>query len=128
MKILVCGNLGYVGPVVCRHLKRVLQGVELTGLDTGFFSTRISTFGRIGDTYCDAQIYKDIRDVSQEFFNQFDSVVLLSAISNDPMGNKFEEVANSKNYLEVKKIIEPYVALPNKRLVFASNSSMYGAS
>ena len=128
MKILVCGNLGYVGPAVCRHLKRVLQGVELTGLDTGFFSTRISTSGRIGDTYCDAQIYKDIRDVSQEFFNQFDSVVLLSAISNDPMGNKFEKVTNEINYMALRSLIEPFVKLPNKRLVFASSCSMYGSA
>ena len=66
--------------------------------------------------------------MSTEFLAKFDPLVILSAILNDPMGNKFEEVANSKNYLEVKKIIEPYVALPNKRLVFASSSSMYGAS
>jgi nucleoside-diphosphate-sugar epimerase len=44
------------------------------------------------------------------------------------MGNKFLDVTNSINYLAVKKIIEPYVALPNKRLVFASSCSIYGDS
>jgi nucleoside-diphosphate-sugar epimerase len=128
MKILVCGNLGYVGPVVCKHLKSVFPGAELTGLDTAYFATRISTFGRIGDTYCDVQFYKDIRDVSQAFFNQFDSVVLLSAISNDPMGNKFEKVTNEINYIALKNLVEPFVQLPNKRLVFASSCSMYGSA
>lgn len=128
MKILICGNLGYVGPVVCKHLKCAFPDSELTGLDTAFFATRLSTFGRIGDTYCDVQLYKDIRDVSQEFINQFDSVVLLSAISNDPMGNKFEKVTNEINYMALKNIVEPFVELPNKRLVFASSCSMYGSA
>lgn len=128
MKILICGNLGYVGPVVSRHLKLKFPRSELTGLDTGYFSSRISQFGRMGDTYCDVQLYKDIRDVSESFFHQFDSVVVLSAISNDPMGNKFESVTNEINYLAVKKFIESFGALPNKRLVFASSCSMYGSA
>ena len=60
--------------------------------------------------------------------SKFDAVIILSAISNDPMGNKFEEVTNSINYLAVKKIVKPYVALQNKRLIFASSCSMYGAT
>jgi len=128
MKILICGNLGYVGPVVCKHLKLAFPESELTGLDTGYFSSRISQFGRMGDTYCDVQVYKDIRDVSDEFFCKFDSIVVLSAISNDPMGNKFEKVTNEINYLAVRKLIECFVTLPNKRLIFASSCSMYGSS
>ncbi len=128
MKILICGNLGYVGPMVCRHIKSVFPDSDLTGLDTGYFASRITQFGRIGDTYCDVQIYKDIRDVSQEFFYNFDAVVVLSAISNDPMGNKFEKVTNEINYLALKNLIEPFVTLPNKRLVFASSCSMYGST
>ena len=128
MNILICGNLGYIGPVVTKHLKVAIPFSKITGLDTGYFASWISSFGRIGDTYCNYQVYQDIRDVSAEFLAKFDALVILSAISNEPMGNKFEEVTNSINYITVKKIIEPYVALPNKRLVFASNSSMYGAS
>ena len=128
MNILICGNLGYIGPVVTKHLKVAIPFSEITGLDTGYFASRISSSGRIGDTYCNYQVYQDIRDVSSEFLNKFDALVILSAISNDPMGNKFEEVTNSINYIAVKKIIEPYVALPNKRLVFASSCSIYGAS
>ena len=126
MKILICGNLGYVGPEVCKHLKKTFPKSELTGLDTGYFSSRISQFGRMGDTYCDCQIYKDIRDVKEDFFKDFDSIIILSAISNDPMGNRFEEVTNEINFLAVKKLIESFISLPNKKLVFASSCSMYG--
>lgn len=128
MKILICGNLGYVGPDLCKHLKSIFPKSELTGLDTGYFSSRISHSGRMGDTYCDFQIYKDLRDVTKEFFKTFDSIVVLSAISNDPMGKRFEKVTNEINFLAVKKLIESFVSLPNKRLVFASSCSMYGAS
>jgi hypothetical protein len=59
--------------------------------------------------------------VSNEFLAKFDALVILSAISNDLKGNMFEEVSNSINYLAVNKIILPYVALQNKKLVFASS-------
>lgn len=128
MKILISGNLGYIGPVLTKHLKQTIPSSEITGLDIGYFASRISSLGRIGDTYCNDQIYQDIRDVSFEFLKKFDAVIILSAISNDPMGNKFEDVTNQINYLAVKKIIEPYLKLKNKRLVFASSCSIYGAS
>ena len=60
-----------------------------------------------------------------EFLAKFDALVILSAISNDPMGNKFEGGANSKNYLVVKKNIESKVVLLNKRSVFASSCRIY---
>ena len=128
MNVLICGNLGYLGPVVSKHLKIKIPSSKITGLDTGYFSSRLSSFGRIGDTYCDFQIYKDVRDIDIHSLSSFDAIVLLSAISNDPMGKKFETVTNEINFLALKRIIEPFVYLPNKRLVFASSCSMYGAS
>lgn len=127
MKILICGNLGYVGPTVCKHLSENLQGCELVGLDTGFFSSRLSQFDRIGDTYCHLQYYADIRDVEEKFFQGFDSVVVLSAISNDPMGNTFEKVTGEINYNSVARLIKNFAPLRGKRLVFASSCSMYGS-
>ena len=128
MKVLICGMLGYIGPTVCKHLKTVSPSIELVGLDTGFFSSYVTQFERLGETYCDVQIYKDIRDVNEDYFNGFDAVIVLSAISNDPMGNKFETVTNEINYLSVKKLIENFLQRPNKRLVFASSCSMYGSA
>ena len=72
MNILICGNLGYIGPVLTKHLRLAIPICEITGLDTGYFSSRISSFGRIGDTYCHHQVYQDIRDVSTKFLTKFD--------------------------------------------------------
>ncbi|MBX6747909.1 MAG: NAD-dependent epimerase, partial [Acetobacteraceae bacterium] len=35
MRILITGNLGYVGPVVAAHLRASLPGATLLGFDTG---------------------------------------------------------------------------------------------
>ena len=37
MKILITGNLGYVGPGVTEQLRSTYPGVSLVGLDMGFF-------------------------------------------------------------------------------------------
>ena len=52
-----------------------------------------------------------------EFLAKFDALVILSAISNDPMANMFEEVSNSINYLAVNKIIVPYVGSSSKQKI-----------
>jgi hypothetical protein len=55
--------------------------------------------------------------VRNEFLAKFDALVILSAISNDPMGNMFEEVSNSINHLAVNKIIVPYVGSSSKQKI-----------
>ncbi len=37
MRVLITGNMGYVGPVLVRHLRRTPSGAELVGFDAGFF-------------------------------------------------------------------------------------------
>ena len=36
--ILITGNLGYIGPVVACHLRKIHPDAELIGLDSGFFA------------------------------------------------------------------------------------------
>ena len=59
MKILVTGNLGYIGPVLGKRIKDAIEGCQLIGLDSGIFMDCITCDGRIGDSYYDNQIYKD---------------------------------------------------------------------
>ena len=37
-RILIVGNLGYIGPVLSNHFKSVEPNSKLMGLDTGYFS------------------------------------------------------------------------------------------
>ncbi|MFO0752931.1 MAG: NAD-dependent epimerase/dehydratase family protein [Thermodesulfovibrionales bacterium] len=39
MKILITGNMGYVGPCVVERLRSSYPGAALIGLDTGFFAS-----------------------------------------------------------------------------------------
>ena len=38
MKILLSGNLGYVGPIVTRHLRSVHPDAKLVGFDSAYFA------------------------------------------------------------------------------------------
>lgn len=127
MKILITGNLGYVGPGVVRRLKETLPAATVVGLDVGYFSSCVTTQNRLLDTYCDQQIYRDIRDVDADFIADFDVLVVLSAISNDPMGQQFEAVTHDINYSAVSRLINRFGKFNNKTIVFASSCSMYGA-
>ena len=42
MKILITGNMGYVGPVLVRHLRENYPDADLNGLDLGYFGTCLS--------------------------------------------------------------------------------------
>lgn len=38
MKILIVGNMGYVGPVLTRHLRLAYPRAEIIGFDSGLFA------------------------------------------------------------------------------------------
>ena len=45
----------------------------------------------------DQQVFGDIRELPPKLLDGVDAVVHLSAVSNDPMGNKFEAVTGEIN-------------------------------
>jgi len=98
MKILVSGNLGYMGPVLIKHFKSLQNAPFIAGYDLGLFSHVNSTKKIISDVKVDLQYYGDVREVNPNLFEGYDAVVYLAAISNDPMGNKFEEPTLDINY------------------------------
>ena len=53
MKIVVTGNLGYVGPEQGKSLKNYFEKSTLIGFDTGLFLQCITSNGRLEDTYYD---------------------------------------------------------------------------
>ena len=126
MKILITGNLGYLGPVVVKHLKKNIKGVKIVGFDTGYFAHCLSTTNRLSDTLCDEQIFGDIRSLNNDLLSKFDAFILLAAISNDPMGQKFEAVTNEVNNKASTNIIRKISKLGSKIIVFASSCSIYG--
>ena len=73
MKVLLAGNLGYVGPVVARHLHDAHPKATLIGFDSGFFALAP---GRYSDRYVDRQVFGDVRNVPPSLLDGVDAVVL----------------------------------------------------
>src|SRR5215208_644700 len=97
MRILVTGNVGYVGPCLIAHLRSWYPTAELVGLDSGLFASCLTTQGPAPETRLDTQRFADMRDVTVDDLRGIDVVVHLAAISNDSIGNRFEEVTDAAN-------------------------------
>ncbi len=126
MKILVTGNLGYVGPVVIRHLRRVFPDSKLLGYDNGYFTHCLTNAHEFPERLADVQFWGDIRNIDSSVLEGVDAVVQLSAVSNDPMGSRFEGVTEAINFEATKSLAALAKSAGVKRFVFASSCSMYG--
>jgi nucleoside-diphosphate-sugar epimerase len=126
MRILITGNMGYVGPVLTRFLRDRLEDAELIGFDTAYFGHSLTGAGLLPEALLDRQVFGDIRDFPAELLDGVDAVVHLSAISNDPMGNKFEAVTGEINRDATVRIARLAAERRVKSFIFASSCSMYG--
>ena len=92
MKILITGNQGYVGPGVGRYLRAAHPTAHIWGYDTAFFAHALSGATDAPERVLTGQYFGDVRDIPDHCFEGVDAVVHLAAISNDPMGNQYEQV------------------------------------
>ena len=128
MKILITGNMGYVGPVVIKHLRSVFPNAFLVGLDTGYFGNCINSPFALPECVLNVQYFSDMRAVSEEILEGVDSVIHLAGISNDPIGNKFESVTLEINHQASIDLAQKAKKAGVRSFVFASSCSMYGAA
>ena len=80
MKILVTGNLGYIGSVLTNVLFE--NNFNFDGLDIGYFKNCNLT--KNNDNF--KQLYKDIRVLKSSDLKGYDTMIHLAALSNDPLG------------------------------------------
>ncbi len=127
VKILITGNLGYIGPVLIRHLRNVFPKAKLVGYDTGYFAHCLTNAHEFPERHADIQLLgRHPRNRCRGSFRAWMPWCSLSAVSNDPMGNRFEAVTEAINYEATKKLAELAKRAGVKRFVFASSCSMYG--
>lgn len=126
MKILVTGNMGYVGPLVLRRLREFHPQATLIGYDTGYFAHCLTGGSRLPESLADLQYFGDIRHVSDQILQGIDVIIHLCAISNDPMGASFERVTIDINYQASIKLAQKAKRAGVKKFVFASSCSVYG--
>src|SRR3546814_6151655 len=85
MKILITGNMGYVGPAVARLLRERHPDATIDGFDTGFFRDCLTPEDASPEQYLDHQHFGDIRSIDPGLLRNKDAVIHMAAISNDPM-------------------------------------------
>lgn len=126
MKVLITGNMGYVGPVLVRHLRTAMPDAYLIGFDNAYFAHCLTGADTLPEVHLNEQIYGDVRTFPVELFRGLDAMVELAAISNDPMGSRFEAVTSAINFEANVSIARQAVLAGVKHVVFASSCSMYG--
>ncbi len=126
MRILINGNMGYIGPIVVAHLRRVFPDAWLAGNDSGWFAHCLTTPAPLPELALDEQRFVDVRALTARDLDGFDAVVQLAAVSNDPMSHRFETVTDDINHLGAVHVAKIAAAAGVRSFVFASSCSIYG--
>src|ERR1700740_1495066 len=116
MKILIAGGAGYVGSVLVPKL--LDRGYQVDVVDLFWFGNRLPPETGL--------LNKDLFVVTVEDLKDYDQVIFLAGLSNDPMA----EFSPSKNFV-YNAAAPAYLAYTAKkagvkRYVYASSCSVYG--
>jgi len=109
MKILVLGGSGYIGSRLVQYLSTTSK-VEV--VDAGWFSEG-------------AVLKQDFSKLSKDFYSDYSVVILLAGHSSVPMclDNRLSAFNNN-----VKNFVELLDKLKDQKFIYASSSSVYGAT
>jgi nucleoside-diphosphate-sugar epimerase len=121
VKVLMTGNLGYIGPVLAKALTD--EGHHVYGYDSALF-TRFATHSLPVIAH---QTFADLRDTKALRRNiaACDAVILLAAMSNDPLGELDAALTREVNLDATVRAIE---LAGDRPLVVYSSASVYGVS
>ena len=118
-KILVLGSEGFLGSTLVPNLLK--NGNAVVGVDKCFF-------GRNNPKVNNYKFYKkDYHTLSKKFFNDFNFIVDLVNISNDPaseLNRKFTNITNYSNKIKLFNKIKDSPKL--SRYIYMSSCSVYG--
>jgi nucleoside-diphosphate-sugar epimerase len=127
-KILITGNMGYVGPAVVSRLRESYPDAFLVGVDTGYFAHCLTGCSALPERSLDCQYFGDVRAVPDSLLEGTDAVVHLAAISNDPIGNVYDDVTLEINHEATVRLAREARAAGARSFVFAGSCSIYGVS
>lgn len=118
MNILVTGGCGYKGSVLVPKL--LARGDSVTALDTQWFGNFLPANDRL------TVIKGDVRHLDDLDLKQFDAVIHLAAIANDPCGDLDPLLTWEISALSTMQLADKAARAGVKRFIFASTASVYG--
>ena len=121
-KILVTGDVGYIGSVLTAMLQEKLYTVY--GYDTGYYQDCL--LYSANQDY--PHITRDIRDLRPEDVEGIDAIIHLAGLSNDPLGELAPGLTEEINFTATMRLAKAARAAGVKRFIYASSQSMYGVS
>lgn len=126
MRVLVFGNMGYIGAVFTDYLRRECPDWDISGYDAGYFAQCVLPGLPFPEFSIGTQYFGDVRNFPDHVLDGVDAVVYLAAISNDPMGNLFEKETHDINQSCALTIAGISKQKKVTNFVFASSCSVYG--
>jgi nucleoside-diphosphate-sugar epimerase len=127
-RILVTGNMGYIGPAVVEKLRETYPAASLVGFDAGYFGHCLTDAAAVPERALDCLYFGDVRRPPEGLLAGIDTVIHLAAISNDPIGNQYEDVTLEVNHRATSSLAKLAKASGVGSFVFASSCSIYGFS
>jgi len=116
MKILVVGGAGYVGSVLVPELSKLNYDIDV--VDLLWFGNHLPSHINV--------IKKDAFDLIVDEISQYEQIIFLAGLSNDPMA----EYSPKQNFIENSALPSYLVFIAKKakvkRFIFASSCSIYG--
>src|SRR5215510_11537131 len=128
VKILILGNMGYVGPAVVRHLRAEHAAAVIHGYDNSYFAHCLTGAKSLPERLLDRQLFGDVRSINPALFEGYTAVVQLAAVSNDPMGEQFAGVTAAINQTATVSIARAAARGGVSNFVLASSCSVYGVA
>lgn len=122
MRVLVTGHLGYIGGILVPMLQG--YGHVVIGSDVDYF--RGCDYQQVDDLCPNLGL--DVRDIQPHDLGEFDAVIHLAGLSNDPLGSFKPAVTMDINERASVRLAQAASKVGVKRFLFASSCSNYGAS
>lgn len=121
MRVLVAGDRGYIGAVLVPFLRAA--GHDVDGLDLGLYEGC-----DLGPALGGSPPALDIRDIEPGQLTDYDAVLCLAALSNDPLGDLNPAATFSVNLDGTLHLAQAAKQAGVERFLFASSCSLYGAA